>query len=221
MPSKKCPDGVICIENVTMGFICIFVFSAMYLFFKAYGSPTSSAASASASSGSTLRLRDGNHGHGHIHAPLTRMSWPYTNIPSEAARMFGFAPSPMTFNDPTRPPLNDTRYTVPLNVATNIGAVNAEYRQVGILTPANKSAKDNILSLMGRPLFTNHQKWQYYTISNQRNTVKLPISVNGKSASTEYGVDCVYSGDTVYVEGMNEPHSVTVYDTDTIRYIPL
>jgi hypothetical protein len=91
---------------------------------------------------------------------------------------------------------------------------------MGILTPLNGASKDNILPLMGRPLFTSRQKFQYYTISNQHNNIKLPISVKGRSGLDEYGVDEVFDGDTVYVEGYNDAFRVTKYDNNTIRYLP-
>jgi hypothetical protein len=122
--------------------------------------------------------------------------------------------------DPYAPPLKDDRYVVPINVSTNIGAVDANYRQIGIITPLNSSSKDNILPLMGRPLFTNRGKWQYYTISNQHNNVKLPVSFKGKSALNDYGVDEIYNGDTLYVEGYNDAFKVSVYETNTMKYLP-
>ena len=135
-------------------------------------------------------------------------SYPYNNV----------------LQNPYVPPLSDNRYfiqrQIPINISTNIGAVDTEYRQMGILTPLNGPNKDNILPLMGRPLFVNRQKYQYYTISNQHNNVKLPVSVKGRSGTNEYGVDQVYDGDTVYIEGYNTAFKVTIYDNDTIKYIP-
>ena len=146
-------------------------------------------------------------------------SWPYTNLPSD----------PLL--NPYAPPLRDERYfipgfngiprgAIPINIATNIGAVDTTYRQLGILTPLNSSSKDSILPLMGRPLFTNRDKWQYYSTSNQHNNVKLPVSRAGRSCTNEYGCDKLYTGDTVYIEGANETYKVTVYDNDTIKYLP-
>jgi hypothetical protein len=128
--------------------------------------------------------------------------------------------------NPYTPPLSDERYfinygppgRIPINIQTNVGAVDTNYRQMGILT--GKNSKGAILSLMGRPIFTNRDKWQYYTISDQHNNVKLPISRNGRSCTNEYGCDRLFNGDTVYVEGINEPYGVTIYDNDTIRYLP-
>ena len=145
-------------------------------------------------------------------------SYPYTNLPGDVLL------------NPYVPPLSDNRYlvpnipyippgTLPINISTNVGAVNTSYRQVGILTATHSKGK--ILPLLGRPVFTNRDKWQYYTMSDQNNSVKLPVSQNGKSCTNEYGCNRLYDGDTVYVEGINQPYKATIYDNDTIRYIPL
>ena len=73
---------------------------------------------------------------------------------------------------------------------------------------------------MGKPLFTRRSLWNYYTISNQHNNVKLPVSVRGKSGLSEYGVDEVFSGDTVYVEGYNDAFKVTIYENSVMKYLP-
>ena len=77
-----------------------------------------------------------------------------------------------------------------------------------------------ILPLMGRPLFTNRDKWNFYTMSDKSNMIKLPITNKGRSCTSEYGCDNLYNGDTVYVEGYNDAFKVTVYDNQIMRYIP-
>ena len=72
---------------------------------------------------------------------------------------------------------------------------------------------------MGRPLFTNRDKWQYYTISNQHNNVKLPIIFKKKNGLNDYGVDQIYTGDIVFVEGYKQSFKATIYENDTIRYL--
>jgi hypothetical protein len=94
------------------------------------------------------------------------------------------------------------------------------YHQVGILTPLNGKETNNILPLMGKQLDTRRGLWNYYTISNQHNNVKLPITVRGKSAVSERGVDEINNGDSVFVEGVFDAYKATVYDNDTIRYMP-
>jgi hypothetical protein len=208
---KKCPPGVICIENVTMTLFIIVLLVVVYLVYKQFNNnfkPTQE---------KIIIKQETNPGvpSGFVRFP----SYPYNNLPEDVLL------------NPYAPPLKDDRYfipeltyappfSVPINVSTNIGAVDTTYRQLGILTPLNGVNKDNILPLMGRPLFTNRQKYQYYTISNQHNNVKLPVSVKGRSGTNEYGVDQIFTGDTVYIEGYNDAFRVTTYDNDTIKYLP-
>lgn len=209
---KKCPPGVICIENFTIFILVIIIFVLCYFFFS--------------------KKQNIN-----ISTNLRTTNVDQNQTPDEVAGLFGFMPSYPYNNLPTKDvllnpyaaPFRDERYFVPelsyvprngvpINVSTN--AVDTTYRQIGILTPLNGSSKDNILPLMGRPLFTRRSLWQYYTISNQHNNVKLPVSVKGRSGLNENGVDEIYSGDTVYVEGYNDAFKVTKYENDTIKYLP-
>ena len=210
---KKCPPGVMCIENYSMFFVIICFIIISYLI---YNSATSQNIIVNNKHSDKIVIKDENS-LGWFGGLLP--SWPYTNLPGD----------PLL--NPYAPPLRDERYfipgfngipigSVPINVSTNIGAVDTAYRQVGILTPSNSKSKDSIMSLMGRPLFTNRDKWQYYTISNQNNNVKLPVSRSGKSCTNEYGCDKLYNGDTVYIDGSNEVCRVTVYDNNTIQYLP-
>jgi len=150
---------------------------------------------------------------------FTRPNYAYTNLPGDVLM------------NPYVPPLRDERYLmpevimpppgrVPINVSTNIGAVDTNYRQVGILTPLNGN-NSKILPLMGRPLFVNRDKWQYYTISNSGNlNTKLPVSVNGKSCTSEYGCNEIMNGDMVYVEGYGNTFKATIYENNMFSYIP-
>jgi len=210
---KKCPPGVICVENISFAFVIICVFLLLYLLY--INTKQSNTIVNNHPSEKIVITPQRESSFGGFSFP----SWPYTNDP---------------LINPYNPPLSDERYfvpqtdmiprgSVPINVSTNPGAVDTNYRQLGILTGNNKGTnggRDKILPLMGRPLFTNRDKFQYYTMSDQQNSVKLPILRNGRSCTNEYGCDRLYSGDTVYVEGLNEPYHVKIYDNDTIRYLP-
>jgi hypothetical protein len=213
---KKCPPGVICLENFSMLFIIIFVGIIGYLIYINNTNKTSEV---------NIYESANNNNNTNTNKMPSFFNWfrpnyPYTNYPGEGV-----------YQDPYVPPLRDERYlttsqilgsdirgAVPINIPTN--SIDTNYRQMGMITPLNSSSKDNILPLMGRPLHTSRQKYQYYTISNQHNNVKLPISVKGRSGTNENGVDELYNGDTVYVEGYDEAFKITKYDNDTIRYIP-
>jgi hypothetical protein len=115
------------------------------------------------------------------------------------------------------PPMN-----IPINVPTNIGFIpQATYMQVGILSPLHDKNEHKILPLMGRPLFANRDKWQYYSMSDQNNSIRLPIIKNRKSCTDEYGCDMLSDRDHVYVEGYNQMFRVTLYQNNTMRYIPV
>ena len=209
---KKCPPGVICIENYSMFFLIICLFIIVYLI---YNNIRSQNITVNNKSSEKIVIKDTQRENQGWFTP----SWPYTNLPSD----------PLL--NPYAPPLRDERYfipgfngvplgAVPINISTNIGAVDTSYRQLGILAPSNGSSKDSVIPLMGRPLFTNRDKWQYYSTSNQHNNVKLPVSRSGRSCTNEYGCDKLYNGDTVYIEGSNEVYRVKMYDNDTIKYLP-
>ena len=213
---KKCPPGIICIENITLFLLCIII---SILVFFIYAN-TKQNITVKDQNYISIEQRAETQGQGQG-LSWFMPSWPYNNQPQDVLL------------NPYAPPLRDERYfipevtrippnTVPINVSTNIGATPADtaYRQMGILTPLNGASKENLLPLMGRPLFTSRQKFQYYTISNQHNNIKLPISVKGRSGLDEYGVDEVFDSDTVYVEGYNDAFRVTKYDNNTIRYLP-
>ena len=96
-------------------------------------------------------------------------------------------------------------------------STNLEYKQIGILTRGDKE----ILPLMGRRK-TSRYKWQYYTIiggGNGNLQTKLPVSVNGKSCTGEYGCDEIYNNDTVYVEGYKDIFVATIYENNSFEYV--
>ena len=149
-----------------------------------------------------------------------------------------------TLSNPYAPPLKDVFFNgaggsvlrgagpgVPINMATNTGAtVNASYQQIGLLTKADTDSRSKsgsssssdpvIMPLMGKPLFTSRDKWLFYTISDKNNAMKLPIIIKGRNALSEIGVDNVYTGDTVYVQGYNDQFKVTLYENSAPQYIP-
>jgi hypothetical protein len=91
----------------------------------------------------------------------------------------------------------------------------------GIPTRSQNVGDDMILPLMGRRSMTGRDKWQYYTMSNTGNlSTKLPLSVNGKSCTSEYGCDDIMNGDNVFVEGYNDSFRVTKYENNLFQYIP-
>lgn len=223
MAIKKCQPGVVCVENVTMVFIICGILITVYLLYIFYIKPNSM---------NNIIIKEKiQYTEPNIYDTrynlMPKPNYAYSNLPNDV------------FLNPYVPPLKDERYftediarwRVPINMSTNPGAVDTSYRQVGLLTPFYKGGRHNnnnnntinngkILPLMGRPLFTNRDKWQYYSLSDQNNSIKLPVLKNGKSCTNEYGCNTLYDGDVIFVEGYKEAFKITMYDTDTIKYLP-
>jgi len=202
---KKCIPGVFCIENMTLFVLFIIVILLWYIYFTQIKNNT-----------------------GENKTPNIIVVAPPTNA-SSISPLATISTRNDPFNDPYSPPMkSDGIYFprdsgdvrgIPVNVQTR--GTNMSYQQVGILTRANNNGQDMILPLMGRRLMTGRDKWQYYTISNTGNmNTKLPVSLNGKSCTGEYGCDDINNGDNVYVEGYNDTFRVTMYENSLFNYIP-
>jgi hypothetical protein len=205
----RCPPGVICIENMTIIIVCI-VLAVCFLFFQIKINPA------------IMNTAE----------PTTQVS---TNTPSPPQSK-GLFPRPSysisnissdVLLNPYTAPVRDDRFVpsdssdprgIPINVATRGVGGNTPYRQIGLLTRIN--GPETMLPLMGRPLYSNRSKWQFYTISDKNNMLKLPVTNKGKSCTSEYGCDDLSNGDSVFVEGYNDAFKVTMYENNVLQYIP-
>jgi hypothetical protein len=199
--AKKCIPGVICIENMTLFFLFIFVILIVYLYYTLIVKIQVIEKQAISKNNTYSKIR--------IDSPSVIMD-PYgpplrndgAYFPRDAAEM----------------PIVIEKRGIPVNIETR--GLSMDYTQLGILTK-QKGSDPLILPLMGRRLVSGLDKWQYYTISNTGNmNTKLPISVKGRSCSGEYGCDNINNGDMVYVEGYNDVFNVTVYENSRFNYIP-
>lgn len=209
--TKRCPPGVICIENITITIVVIII-GCVLLFLNLKGTQQKQNDSSTLNTERIIIKDTGLDGRF-----FTRPNSSFSNIPGDILM------------NPYDAPLRDDRYIInnrsgdprgiPINISTQ--SIDTTYRQVGILTRGNGGGVGNtIIPLMGKPLFTNRDKWNFYTMSDNNNMVKLPITHKGKSCTNEYGCDNLYNGDTVFVEGYGDAFKVTVYDNQIMRYIP-
>ena len=206
---KKCIPGVLCIENMTLFILTILFFMVIYLYYINFGKSSNN----SSNSPSNIYI----------------MSPQSTAQSNQPLTMFNLGQSNDILNDAYAPPLKndgmffrndspDVRAAVPINIQTR--GFSASYSQIGILT--RTSGGDMILPLMGRRIMNGRSKMQYYTISNTGSlNTKLPVSVNGRSCSGEYGCDEISNNDTVYVEGYNNTFRATEYENGLFSYIPV
>jgi hypothetical protein len=215
---SRCPPGVICFENFTFTFVIIALFVIIYFVYnRQFGS------------NGMKQQNNMNISNAESNSGLTNTA----NIGIDVSSLFGLFPRPSysfsnvqndVLMNPYAPPLkdervimtNDVRGGIPININTR--AVDTNYRQLGLLKRMN--GQEMLLPLMGRPLYVGRDKWQYYTMSDSNNQIKLPVSFKSKSCTSEYGCDEISNGDTVYVDGLNATFQVTMYDNATMRYLP-
>ena len=201
---KKCIPGLICIENMTLFVLILVILLFIYVWYNQY----------------RIHQKTPNG---------TGEKVILVNTSSNIPQMVPIASRQDIFNDPYSPPgKNPVVYPrnsgdvrgIPVNIQTR--GVDNDYQQVGILTRSNYSGDEMILPLMGRKHMSGRDKWQYYTISGTGNlNTKLPISVNGRSCTGEYGCDDIYNGDVVYVEGYKDTFNATIYENNQFQYIPV
>lgn len=206
MARKTCIPGLFCIENMTFALLFIVLFIMIYLYHTNI----------------TRRplAQNGSNADGSLVQPVVFVVPPNANVnhmlPVDTRQ------DPMQRID--GPPLKyieegaSTSYGLPVNIKTR--GYEGSYSQVGILT--RKSGKEQILPLMGRKGSNARDKYQYYTMTNTAGNIntKLPVSVNGKSCTSEMGCDEIYNGDTIFVEGFHDTFQATIYESGLFRYIP-
>jgi hypothetical protein len=228
---KKCIPGLICIENMTLFILFVVSVITIYVYYVyivklpkdtnntkvIIVSPLTSSRETSILGGVATRndiLND-------PYSPPLKSDGYYTQRNSSDIRSV----------PPISPPIQ-----VPVNIETR--GLSSQYSQLGILTKKdnqdnkrqnNREDRDRdngnsdnlILPLMGRRHMTGRDKWQYYSISNTGSmNTKLPIRVNGKSCTSEYGCDPIMNGDVVYVEGYKTTFQATIYENNIFQYLP-
>jgi hypothetical protein len=218
---KKCPPGVICIENMTLVTIFIIVLIILYFSYSSLVNYITKSYSNNSNhsnhSNYSLNIGDNQDFKTGLYP---RPGYSFSNIENDVLL------------NPYEAPLRDNRVfpnsqsnmpnRMPINVPTQ--SVDTNYRQVGLLTRIGE--KETIIPLMGRPLMTNRDKWNFYTMSENNSMLKLPISVSNsgsnsyKKCMAENGCDDLYSGDTVKVDGYNDLFKVTTYENNVPQYIP-
>jgi len=131
--------------------------------------------------------------------------------------------------NPLLPPersYNNT-YGIPINIPSR-GPFQS-YQQIGTLYKENienpnvmpgNNNESNILPLFGRPTYPGSNRWNYYTSSDKFQSVKLPISMDGRKCTDDLGCNELRDGDMVTIPSYNGRFKVEIYDFDKPRYIP-
>lgn len=211
---KKCPPGILCIENYTLLFFALLIIAILYFMNIKYTQNLNKTHTCGCNKMSCSSCNSHNSHNNHKSSDLIPFLGNSHNNRDNDVLL-----------NPYSAPLrddriyNNTNYNgikIPINVPTQ--SVNSAYRQIGILTRIN--GQETMLPLMGRPLFSNRDKWNFYTMNDKNGMIKLPITFRNKSCTSSQGCDNLYNGDTVFVEGYSDTFRVTMYDNNSMEYIP-
>lgn len=205
----KCVPGVICIENITMVYIIILVGVLFVVLYYSSNSRNSSNKTNSMSLTSNTNSNTMNESN----SIFPRANYGYSNVKNDV--LLNPYEAPMR-DDRLFPSLTSSSLKMPINISTQ--SIDTDYRQVGILTRIDDS-KEMILPLMGRPLITHRDKWNFYTIA-ENNMIKIPIYNKGNDCTSSLGCNDLYSGDIIKIEGYNSDFKVTLYENNVLKYIP-
>ena len=223
---RKCPPGVLCIENYTLLVLTLIICGVLVYMWN-----TSNNKKGLGFNLGQLLSNNQNNPNGGFNMGLQGLQPSQNsmdlssflnnaglrNRPNSDDVLLNPYSAPLRDDRPIiAPPMSRDPRGLPINIPTQ--GVESNYRQVGILTRIN--GPETILPLMGKPLIPGRDSWNFYTMSDKNNMIKLPVSFKNKSCTSEYGCDNVYNGDTVYVEGYNDAFKVTAYENNTIKYIP-
>ena len=106
--------------------------------------------------------------------------------------------------------------------ATNIPTrgVSSDFQPIGILTNTDMKSSPTILQLYGRAMYPGSYRWQYYTNSDNFQSVKVQIIHKGRECMNDLGCDELYTGDSVRVPSYNKEFKVELYRLDRPAYIP-
>ena len=198
--TKKCIPGLFCMENMTMFLLFLLIVTLIYMYYTNIVKPNLAKTNSTSFSQPVIIAPPQNQNV----APINLVPIPGRNQPMENVYS---------------PPLKKETYGLPINISTQ--GPEMQYTQLGILTREN-SPDDLILPLMGRRNMTSRDKYQYYTMTNSAGNIhtKLPISVKGKSCTSDLGCDEIFNGDVVYVEGYKDTCRATIYENSLYKYIP-
>ena len=220
---KKCIPGLFCVENMTLFILVVLGVLMIYALYKVYkiGAPNKGPSSAAAAVAPIIINNNIDTGAGALEFDngvppqnvLAGVSLP--PIMGAGAGALMSIPTGVVATAPVYGGGYVTTQAVPINIETRPSS-GYRFVQVGLLERGTAATDGDILPLMGKRV--NRNKWQYYAVSNTHLNIKLPIKINGKSGSYEYGVDELVSGDSVFVVGYGN-YRVNVYDGANYHYL--
>jgi len=229
MPRKLesvCPPGFLCMSNVMLlaiffASVCVLVVGL--IFAKQYGmlgERTSTFASASVKPTVVVIRQTQPLAESRPQRPPTLLNRDPRFAPMAPEQIYN-VPSDLSSSTPLPA---GAAAVLPINVQTR--GYSDTFQQIGVLTApggteTSASPTRTILPLFGRKLFSNRDRWNYYTRTDGTNPVQVPVQFKRRDCDDDTGCDEVLTGDSVGVPILGQSYVANIYRYSTPRYIPM
>lgn len=89
------------------------------------------------------------------------------------------------------------------------------YRQIGVLY-----SQGSVLPLLGRRVHNGSTNWNYYTLTNDAMSLRIPIQHENRVCTDTHGCKELYDGDTVTIHELGSTFTVRMYNETPYVYNP-
>ena len=115
---------------------------------------------------------------------------------------------------------NVQEYAAKTGVNIPTRGLATDFQPIGILTNTETTKSPNILQLYGRAIWPGSYKWQYYTNSDNFQSVKVQVIHKGRECMNDLGCEEIYTGDIVKIPSYGMNFRAELYRLDSPAYIP-
>ena len=211
MARRKCPEGVFCIDNLSLLVICIvIVLLGWCIYFVHQGNKNHRHAIKQRNHFVHNHNNLAPHMHELPHHPMFNVSSQSIVPETGYNTLRPIAHPSISFNSDPKDTLMN-----PYSPPVQVNQPHA-YRQIGYLKNPNYGNK--MYPIFAKPQHVRRDKWYYYTIYDN---IKLPIYYKNRKCSSDHGCDSLMNGDVVKLENMSGDFVVTTYDNESLVYDPV
>jgi len=221
MRGKKCIPGLFCVENMTLFIVFVLLIVLTYMYYIMVVKPYSAQQSHHTQPHNSISGSISSSQYASTQPIVMVVSAPpLANVSADPIQRTGWT-GPLPPSEGPATIRERERIQMGIHPPVPSRGYPTTYSPIGVLTRLTGSG-DMILPLMGRPSANGRGQYQYYTMTTSGNlNTKLPVSVNGKSCTSEYGCGEISNGDIVYVEGYNDTFRATIYENGLFSYNPM
>ena len=220
---NKCPDNFICINNLHIIYISLFLLIIMYFFTNNYINNIYKN-----NNSETIKRLEENLFKKIEHNNINRKNSINNTSHRIENRDMGVLTNPLV------PPLKRNYHLeepsigrMPINIETRESG--GDYQQVGMLHKMNNidgefnkpgnNDKTVLLQLFGKPLYKSSSNWNYYIMD--KNNFKIPLNINNNNCSdSQMGCPEINNNDEIDIEQYNGKFKAQILKFNAPKYIP-